>query len=38
MVYDKVIVVCHGILIHSVSGGKWLENAEIYEYNYRRNV
>jgi len=31
---QKVIVVCHGILIHSVYKDHWLENGEIVEYSY----
>jgi broad specificity phosphatase PhoE len=29
--YKKVIVVCHGMLIHSVDKKSWLENGEIFE-------
>lgn len=32
--YEKVIVVCHGILIHSVFKDHWLENGEVIEYDY----
>lgn len=30
--YEKIIVVCHGMLIHSVYQDRWLENGEIIEY------
>ena len=30
--YEKIIVVCHGMLIHSVYQDHWLENGEIVEY------
>lgn len=32
--YDKVIIVCHGILIHSLFPDKWLKHSEIIEYEY----
>jgi broad specificity phosphatase PhoE len=31
--YKKVIIVCHGMLIHSVYNRHWAENGEIIEYN-----
>jgi hypothetical protein len=30
----KVIVVCHGMLIHSVFKDHWLENSEIIEFSF----
>lgn len=30
--YEKIIVVCHGILIHSLCTDKWMDNAEVFEY------
>lgn len=34
--YDKVIVVCHGMLIHSIFQDHWLECGEIVEYNLEK--
>ncbi len=33
--YKKVIVVCHGMLIHSVDENPWLENGEIFELDFK---
>lgn len=30
--YNKVLVACHGMLIHAVSPGRWAENGEIVEF------
>lgn len=35
--YDKVIVVCHGMLIHSIFQDHWLECGEIAEFNLEKN-
>lgn len=32
--YKKVIVVCHGMVIHSICKERWLEHGEILEYEY----
>lgn len=34
LTYDKVIIVCHGMLIHSLFQDRWLDNAEIVEFKY----
>lgn len=31
--YKKVIVVCHGMLIHSIYPNRWLDCGEVVEYN-----
>lgn len=31
--HDNVIVACHGMLIYSVNGHRWVSNGEIVEYN-----